>query len=380
MGEIKTFQTTESNTRKAAQEFYEALSGPELELVVFFCSTYYDLDILAEEFNRLFDTIQVIGCTTSGEIGPIGYISHSISGFSLPCDTFQAAIEIIEELHDFSVSREQNVACNLLDRINTRTPAVHFDRCFAFMLIDGLSRCEERVIHVLQQVFDTIPLIGGSAGDDLKLTGTNIYYNGSFHAKAAVVTLIQTSLPFTVFIDQYFIASDNRLVVTRADPQKRLIFELNGNPAAEEYARFINCTVNNLNSEIFARFPALVRIANMDFVRSIQKVNSDDSLTLFCTIEEGVVLRIGQGGDIMKSLRELFESIKIKIGKPAFILGYDCILRRMEIINKELSDKVETIFKDNHVVGFNSYGEQFKGIHMNQTFTGIAFGWPLKNN
>ena len=27
-----------------------------------------------------------------------------------------------------------------------------------------------------------------------------------------------------------------------------------------------------------------------------------------------------------------------------------------------------------HVVGFNTYGEQYRGIHVNQTFTGVAFG------
>jgi hypothetical protein len=35
---------------------------------------------------------------------------------------------------------------------------------------------------------------------------------------------------------------------------------------------------------------------------------------------------------------------------------------------------VEDILRDNNVVGFNSYGEQFGGIHINQTFTGIAIG------
>jgi hypothetical protein len=35
---------------------------------------------------------------------------------------------------------------------------------------------------------------------------------------------------------------------------------------------------------------------------------------------------------------------------------------------------VATILTDNLTVGFNTYGEQFVGIHVNQTFTGIAIG------
>jgi len=26
------------------------------------------------------------------------------------------------------------------------------------------------------------------------------------------------------------------------------------------------------------------------------------------------------------------------------------------------------------VIGFNTYGEQFNGMHLNQTFTGVAIG------
>jgi len=29
------------------------------------------------------------------------------------------------------------------------------------------------------------------------------------------------------------------------------------------------------------------------------------------------------------------------------------------------------------VIGFNTYGEQFNGMHINQTFTGVAIGRPV---
>jgi hypothetical protein len=32
------------------------------------------------------------------------------------------------------------------------------------------------------------------------------------------------------------------------------------------------------------------------------------------------------------------------------------------------------LFADNNVVGFSTYGEQFVGVHVNQTFTGVAIG------
>ena len=67
---------------QAVQEFHAAVLQPDMQLVVFFCSSEYDLDLLAAEMQRLFVGVQVVGCTTAGEIGPAGYRQHSLSGVS----------------------------------------------------------------------------------------------------------------------------------------------------------------------------------------------------------------------------------------------------------------------------------------------------------
>jgi hypothetical protein len=46
------------------------------------------------------------------------------------------------------------------------------------------------------------------------------------------------------------------------------------------------------------------------------------------------------------------------------------------MIERGLVDRVEQVFRDNNTVGFSSYGEQYLGVHVNQTLTGIAIGEP----
>ena len=41
-----------------------------------------------------------------------------------------------------------------------------------------------------------------------------------------------------------------------------------------------------------------------------------------------------------------------------------------QLIRGQVADLLET----HRTVGFSTYGEQFRGIHVNQTFTGIAIG------
>ena len=56
------------------------------------------------------------------------------------------------------------------------------------------------------------------------------------------------------------------------------------------------------------------------------------------------------------------------------VLTCDCILRKLEIVESGLADRVGDILRRNNAVGFNTYGEQFCGVHVNQTLTGIALG------
>jgi hypothetical protein len=109
-------------------------------------------------------------------------------------------------------------------------------------------------------------------------------------------------------------------------------------------------------------------------VRSVQKVNPDGSLTLYCAIDEGVVLRLARGTDLVQNLTDAFAGIDADIGPLQLVLGFDCIQRKMAMIQQGLADQVEEILRDHSVTGFTTYGEQFGGLHLNQTLTGIAIG------
>jgi hypothetical protein len=62
---------------------------------------------------------------------------------------------------------------------------------------------------------------------------------GAFHSGAAVVVLVNTWLDFEVFTTHHILPRQEKLVVTGADSAQRRVFELNAEPAAEEYARHI---------------------------------------------------------------------------------------------------------------------------------------------
>lgn len=362
------------DARQAVREFHAAVAQPNMALVIFFCSNEYELDMLADEMRQLFAGVQVVGCTTAGEIGPAGYLGHSLAGASFPASSFSAVSGRIDLLQQFKFDTGHAFAQNLLQGLEGLAPQADADNSFALMLIDGLSVREEPVTRALQSALGRLPLFGGSAGDGLEFGQKRVYFEGGFHADSAVLVLVTTPLPFRIFKTQHFLPTEQRVVVTAADAEHRIVREIDGWPAAEAYARLVGSDVKTLDPLRFAESPVVVLIDGANYVRSIQKANPDGSLTFFCAIEEGVVLRVGHGVDLMENLEHAFAGIRAAIGPPQLVLACDCILRKLEIAQSGLIDRVDAIFRDNNVIGFNSYGEQYRGVHVNQTLTGIAIG------
>ena len=371
---IRLGQSRAAEARQAVQEFHAAVAQPDMELVVFFCSSEYDLDAVAAEMNRLFAGVRVAGCTTAGEIGPDEYSRHSLTGASFAAGACTAAVARLDQLSRFDIVRGDAFAQDLLQQLESRAPEAGPDNSFAFLLIDGLAMREEPVAHTLQHALGRIPLFGGSAGDDLRFSRTHVFSAGHFQTDAALLILVSTPLPFVLFKTQHFVSTGERLVVTESDPAHRTVREINGMPAAETYAQLAGIDVHDLNPQRFAASPVVVVIDGTDYVRSIQKVNADGSLTFYCAIEEGLVLRAAHGVDLVENLEQAFERIRAQIGPPQLVFGCDCILRGLEIFQTGIQERVETILRRNNTIGFNSYGEQFHGVHVNQTFTGVAIG------
>ena len=367
----------------AVAEFHAAVMQSNIEFVLFFCSSDYDLNILAQEMNRQFEGIKVVGCTTAGEIGPMGYLQHSLTGASFPSSSFTVVTGLLEGLAKFEISNGHEFVQDLLQQLESKAPKAGKNNSFALMLIDGLSMREEVVTHYIQYALGNIMLVGGSAGDDQLFTQSYVFNEGQFNSDSAVLILVNTSLPFTLFKTQHFVSSDERLVVTEADTTSRIVKEINGLPAAEEYARLVGVEVKDLNAMRFAAYPVVVLINGTDYVRSIQKVNPDSSLTFFCAIEEGVVFRVAHGVSMIDNLQQTVDQINNKIGHPELLIACDCILRNLEATQNGLKDQVGDIFRSNNSIGFSSYGEQYHGVHVNQTLTGVVIGSEdpsIKNN
>ena len=335
---------------------------------------------MGEALRNFYPDTQLFGCTSAGVIGKDGYQENAVSAFALPKSHFQVEGQEIPDISSIDMSSWSTQTKNLLSRFSSTVGEPSKDQTFGLLLIDGLSLAEETVLSAVYPELGDIPLFGGSTGDDLKFDQTQIYCNGKTNSNCAVLILVNSTCPFHVFRTEHFVETERKMVITEADPASRIVHEINASPATEEYARLIGVQTDELNSSLFAANPVMVRVAGSYYVRSIQRPEGEDGLRFFCAIDEGLVLTLAKGQDLVTNLKKTLIGVEEQIGKPELIIGCDCIFRKLELEQSPNKlNQVSKILRDHNVFGFSTYGEQFAGMHVNQTFTGVAIGWSEEN-
>ncbi|MFH0785066.1 MAG: FIST N-terminal domain-containing protein [Pseudomonadota bacterium] len=363
--QVRQGKSKKRDVQEAVRELAEQIKQPNSRVYLVFFSEEYDPQLLGRALQEHLPGT-VIGCTTAGQLSETGFQQGGISGASLASDELSVVPYLIHPLS----SRAEHVS-RIAEDVQERISLSELT-AFGFLLVDGLSMQEEPLISALYMALGNVPIVGGSAGDSLKFKHTFVYYDGELLQDAAVFALFLTTLPFHVFKHQHFIPTAIKLVITAADPEKRLVMEINGEQAVLAYAELIGKSVDQLNPTVFSQHPLMLRIGDDYYVRSISNIEPDGSLKFFCAIDTGSVLTIGKGNSAIEALNRDLQKVKGCIGDPAVIIGCDCILRRLEMEERGIDESVGRLMAKSKVVGFSTYGEQFNSVHINQTFTGIA--------
>ena len=347
--------------------------GDDLEVAILFVTPEADFRRLVGTLSRTLRGATVIACTTAGEIGRGGYLDGAISAIGLPRGNFCCETIVIEDLH--RIDPDQIVRRLMRARRNLAAKQPGWGAEFAFLLVDGLSIREDELVATLSGGLGPIPLFGGSAGDGTRFQSTQVACGGRVMADAAVLTLVRTRCEIEVFSLDHLELTERRMVVTEADPARRIVRRLNAEPAAREYARVLGKDPDQLSSFTFAAHPVAVRLGGTHHVRAIQRVLDNGDLVFFSAIREGLVLTLAEPRDIAAHLERRLTELAGDRPVDA-ILACECILRRLEAEQVQKAREVSDILDRHRVVGFSTYGEQINGMHVNHTMTGVVIRPP----
>lgn len=370
---LKIAVTGKKDASEISNEIIEQLKGNDFAFVLLFFSSEYSSIPFTSLLQKHFVDTPIYGCSTAGEITPQGVSEGVIVAIGFCAHEFGVLSTFIPNLTDFTIGEGQTLVSQSVNKFQTNR---HKEKphAIALMLVDGLSYREEQLVSAINSGLMDIPLIGGSAGDGLNFQETCIVYEGSVEKNSAVLLLIESRPSLHIFKSDSFIPTPIKFVVTKADPENRIVHELNAMPAATAYAQALGLKESELDLLSFASHPLCVCFGGECYTRSIKEVNEDGSFSFYCAIDEGIVFTLSDIDDMVKGINTTFDTIKSQFGQPQLILGFDCVLRRMMSEVNQSKEQISQIYKENNVIGFNTYGEQIHAMHLNQTFSGIAIG------
>lgn len=366
---IKSITTKKSGTNDAVADIKSQLGGMDVKMLIYFASAAnFKPDEISAAMHGAFPGATVFGCMSHAELHVGSTSFNSVTAMAFDGETITGVkVEIIE---------------NISNEIKVKPAFASFEKYFGIpmseadykeyggiVLIDSYSRKEEEVMDKIGTQSDIV-FIGGSVSDNLKYGPTYIYANGKSYVDAALLAVFKTKKGIDFIKTQSFDVTDKKLVITKADVDRRAVLEFDGVPAVTRYAQLLGVDPSKIEQEFFANPVGLIIDYDI-YPRSCQRVDGD-AIIFYCSMLEGMDLMLLKARDIVPDTRAAIEAKKKELGHIEGLVEFRCILRMLQLSNEGKLESYAEIFKDIESIGFATYGEQYYG-HINQTSTMLVF-------
>ncbi len=352
-----------------------ALEGEAPSLILVFASTKQDPAAIAAELSRRFPGVPMAGCSTTGEMSDGHHSRGSVVATAVVSPEVRWATTRIRGLRNYEDAQGKEAVERLTSALSMSASDVDPREWVCMLFADGLSLKEEVVAASITEHLQGVPLAGGSAGDDLAFQRTFVIEAGEAMDDAAVLLLAHAPHGCDVLKHQHFLATEQPLVVTRVDAEARRVYEFSGRVARDAYAAALGVAPGDLTGDATFLHPVVFACEGQLYVRSIQKIEDDGSIVFFCAVEEGMVLDVGGHEEMKPALERDVASFRERFGQADLLISFNCILRALEAdkagAHEELGAVVQGCAKAS--VGFDTYGESYNGLHINQTMVAVAF-------
>jgi hypothetical protein len=376
--EADAFTAGRTATRAAVQ------GRDDPKLLIVFCSEAYDLDDLLRGIGSEAPATPLIGCSTAGEIataGPsdAGIVVVAIGGPGFSVATGAGTDSSGDLRHAATAAVE---AC--MAGIELRAHSV------VLLLTDGLGGDQMEVVRGAYAVVGAeIPLVGGCAGDDLKMKATSQLLGDRALRESVVAAAVSSDAPIGIGVQHGWRRVGEPMLVTRSDGNR--VHGLDDQPALDVYLRRLGAPAEvHHDPDAFTRFalthPLGISRRNGEEVRFVAGAGFDDrSLACIAGVPQGGLAWIMEGDEhsVLEATDEACAEAVAGLGgePPLGLVAFDCIARRGVLGDSGIRREIERIASfagGAPVAGFYTYGEiartsGMRGFH-NQTLVVLALG------
>lgn len=220
-----------------------------------------------------------------------------------------------------------------------------------------------------------IPVFGGSAGALLPESKNYVSIDGKTYDKGCVFALIRnTEGKIGLFKENIYKPMNRVFTATDVDCEERVVYEFDGMPAAEAFAKALDVGVDKLPDIILSH--PLGRIIGDDIcITEGKEVREDGSISFYARIYNCTKLAILESDNLEKVWSHTAQEVNSATESKAFSIVINCAARSA-LFEKEdkMSDFVECLTKEyGPLIGISGFGEQLNSEHFNQTMLLAVF-------
>jgi hypothetical protein len=350
------------------------IDQPNIKVVIYFFSMEFELSAPHKAFTQAFPRAACMGASMNGGYSPAGVLDTGIIALSFSTEEVaEASVFLQEKVREDPVQAARNLIDDFKHQFGYRidNPSVYL----GILFVDGLCLGELITQELLLETAINFPIVGGAAAENFTFVRTLVSANERISGDGVTLMVMKMNIPFVCGHFMHYIPEKTSYIVTRAEPKKRILWELDGKPAAEVYTKAIGVSnINKLDSTLFALHPFGVVVSNDIYARSLLSVTKDGGgLNLYCGVEAGTRLHILRQGDIIAHARNVIHEMEDYLPNIEGAIIFNCAFRLLELQALGKHEEFCNVFSGLKFIGFNTYGEELFSYY-NQTLTTVFFG------
>lgn len=227
-------KNTDSAVSEAWKLASKKLDGKQADFIFTFVSTSHDYKKVLEKIKGLSGTSNIVGCSTAGEFTESNASTGGLSIMAISSDTIRFSMEKVTDVkHENFKSIAEEVFGNYKDEAR-KMLTEGFQNQTIFVLTDGFMTNREKLIKdIFTQTGISSQLVGGSAGDDVKFTRTDVFFGTESFTNGIVFVKAFSKNKIGVGVSHGMQPSSNPMRVTKSDGSK--LYELDGKLALDVY-------------------------------------------------------------------------------------------------------------------------------------------------
>lgn len=271
----------------------EQLKGRVPMAGLLFCGTEYDHKKVLERIYQRFPALQLIGCTTDGEMSSCGGFTEDAITLTLLCSD---KIRISAGFGEKAGAEPKAAAAAA---VNMARKGLEGDPVLAIVLPDGLTASAFQILEGFNEILgDNIPVVGGMSAD--RVAGAKDHYStyqfmgNTVFTDAVPVLLFSGPLIYSLGVESGWTPIGEKMIVTRSEAN--VLYALDDKPAFELYVHYLGDVMKESMAGI-GSYPLAVYEPGLDhyYLRVAKKADPDTgAITFLGEIPEGAKVQITQ--------------------------------------------------------------------------------------